>query len=219
MVDPATIKIYHILHVDRLPSVLASGGLLSDAELAANPKPGTVIGMNSIKLRRLQELRLSTHPQLFVGECVPFYFCPRSIMLYLIDCANHEELAYKGGQGPVIHLESSLQESVSWAQSQDVKWAFTLSNAGARYFEDRNSLDALNEIDWTAVAANRWSGAGIAPQVKEGKQAEFLLERFFPWQLVERIGVHSREVAQQVSNVMQHSRHRPPVEIRRDWYY
>src|ERR1700730_6484429 len=154
MVDPAAIKIYHILHVARLPSVLASGGLLSDAELVANPKPGTVIGMNSIKLRRLQELRLSTHPQLFVGECVPFYFCPRSIMLYLIYCANHEELAYKGGQGPVIHLESNLQESVTWAQSQNVKWAFTLSNAGARYFEDRNSLDALKEIDWTEVGAN-----------------------------------------------------------------
>lgn len=96
---PATINVYHILHVDRIQSVIGSGGLLSDAVLSANQLPGTVIGMNSIKQRRLYELQLSSHPQLFVGQCVPFYFCPRSIMLYLIYCANHDELAYKGGQG------------------------------------------------------------------------------------------------------------------------
>lgn len=216
---PATINVYHILHVDRIQSVIGSGGLLSDAVLSANQLPGTVIGMNSIKQRRLYELQLSNHPQLFVGQCVPFYFCPRSIMLYLIHCANHDELAYKGGQGPIIHLEGNLHEAVAWADAQNRRWAFTLSNAGARYFEDRCSLGDLGEIDWAAVTANHWSGVNVSRQVKEGKQAEFLIEQFFPWQLVKRIGVHSRAVAQQVSNILQHAQHRPTIEIRPDWYY
>ena len=61
--------------------------------------PGTAIGMNSIKQRRLNST-LNSYPNLRIGDCVPFYFCPRSIMLYLIHQANHPELRYRGGQDP-----------------------------------------------------------------------------------------------------------------------
>ena len=88
MLPPAAPKIYHIVHVDRLPSIIADGFLWCDAEVAqravTNPGMGTTIGMNSIKERRLTELNLGRHPDLHVGQCVPFYFCPRSVMLYLI---------------------------------------------------------------------------------------------------------------------------------------
>jgi hypothetical protein len=88
-----------------------------------------------------------------------------------------------------------------------------LSNAGARYFEDRCDLSRLNEIDWNAVHARDWR------QCKDGKQAEFLLEQSFPWHLVERIGVHSRATYTAAVNVLSAQGHRPPVEIRPEWYY
>jgi hypothetical protein len=75
------LKIYHIVHIDKLQSIINSGGLLSDSEVIREGLNGTNIGMNSIKQRRLTELRLDTYPDLFVGQCVPFYFCPRSVML------------------------------------------------------------------------------------------------------------------------------------------
>ncbi len=219
MPAPARPKIYHIVHVDRLASIIGDGCLWSDAALLAKNRPGTTIGMSGIKARRLSELQLSSHPGLFVGQCVPFYFCPRSVMLFLIYSANHEELSYRGGQEPIVHLESDLHSAVAWAKEKSCRWAFTLSNAGARYFEDRCSLDALDEINWDAVASSCWSGSGIPTQVKEGKQAEFLVERSFSWHLVERIGVHSRGVAQQVVRAMQGAVHRPTVEIHSSWYY
>ena len=94
---PLNPKIYHIVHVDRLDSIIRTGNLLSDAAIVSLPATGTTIGMGSIKQRRLTELTLNSQPGLYVGECVPFYFCPRSIMLYLIYQANHPELDYKGG--------------------------------------------------------------------------------------------------------------------------
>ena len=106
---PAEPKIYHIVHVDRLPSIIADGWLWCDAEIVRRSPPGTTIGMNGIKQRRLNELTLTSHPDLHVGDCVPFYFCPRSIMLYLIHRANDPELVYRGGQGPIVHLEADLQ--------------------------------------------------------------------------------------------------------------
>lgn len=64
MAPPERPKIYHIIHVDRLPSVLAAGCLWSDAEMVNRPDTGTVIGMNEIKQRRLNELTLASHPGL-----------------------------------------------------------------------------------------------------------------------------------------------------------
>jgi hypothetical protein len=213
MAMPAQFKVYHIVHVDRLASIVADGCLWCDAEIDRRAPPGTTIGMSAIKQRRLEELTLSSHPDLHVGDCVPFYFCPRSVMLYLIYQGNHPDLVYRGGQGPIIHLEADLQAVVAWANQHGQRWAFTLSNAGSRFFEDRCDIAQLNEIDWDAVQATNWR------QCKEGKQAEFLLERSFPWQLVERIGVHSRAIYQQVAQALPANGHRPPVEILAGWYY
>lgn len=133
MAVPVNPKIYHIVHVDKLTSIATDGFLFSDAELAQRPANGTVIGMNNIKARRMHELTLASRPGLYVGQCVPFYFCPRSVMLYLIHRRN-SELAYKGGQGPIVHLVADLQAAVAWADANARRWAFTLSNAGSFYF-------------------------------------------------------------------------------------
>lgn len=210
---PARPKIYHIVHVDRLASIIADGFLWSDATMAQRQGVGTTIGMSDIKARRLNELSLSCHPDLRVGHCTPFYFCFRSVMLYLIYRRN-PELAYKGGQEPIVHLEADLYATIAWAQENNRRWAFTLSNAGAYYFEDRADIARLSEVNWDAVNARQWAGAA-----KEGKQAEFLIEQSFPWHLVERIGVFSQAYVQHVSQAMEDTAHRPRIEIRREWYY
>lgn len=210
---PAHPKIYHIVHVDNLASIVADGCLWSDAVMVQR-QGGTVIGMGSIKQRRLG-LPVSSHPGAHVGEFVPFYFCSRSIMLYVIHCANHPELAYRGGQQPIVHIEADLQRVVAWAEANGRRWAFSLSNAGAYYTQFRTGLDRLDEISWDAVAATDFRPA----DVKEGKQAEFLVEESFPWSLVERVGIHSQGIAPRVAAAMQGAAHRPRVEIRREWYY
>lgn len=212
MPAPADPSIYHIVHVDRLASIVADGCLWCDAEVMRRRSPGTVIGMSEIKARRL-ERPLDSRPGLQVGDCVPFYFCPRSAMLYVIHKANHPKLAYHGGQEPIVHLEADLREAVAWADGERCRWAFTLSNAAAGYSEDRCDLAQLNEIDWDAVRTRDWASC------KDGKQAEFLIERSFPWTLVRRIGVRSRGTWRCAVAAVKASTHRPPVEVARGWYY
>ena len=127
--------------------------------------------------------------------------------------ANHPQLSYRGGQGPIVHLEADLRSTVAWAEERGLRWAFTLSNAGARYFEDRSDLAQLDEIDWNAVQAPDWR------RCKEGKQAEFLIEQRFSWEHVSRIGVLSPQVSHRVTAALQTAAYRPPVEVRREWYY
>lgn len=213
MTVPKPIKLYHIVHIDRLPSIINDGFLWCDATMMRRQPSGTVIGMSTIKQRRLTELCLSSYPDLYVGDCVPFYFCPRSVMLYLIYRANHPDLSYQGGQAAIVHLEIDLDALVAWAKENTLRWAFTLSNAGSCFFEDHNQLAALNKIDWTAVHARNWQ------EHKEGKQAEFLVEQKCPWHLVQHIGVHSKNIYGQVLNALPGNGHRPSVTVRRDWYY
>ena len=209
---PDEPKIYHIVHIDRLASIVADDCLWCDAKMATRTSSNTTIGMNSIKERRLTN-PLHSHPGLRVGECVPFYFCPRSVMLYVISQANHPELDYRGGQGPIVHLEADLQQTVAWAERNKRRWAFTTSNAGSLFFDDYSDLADLDKVDWDAVYAKDWQGC------KDGKQAEFLLEAAFPWAMVSRIAVNSKGMYAKVQHVLRGVRHRPPVEVKPDWYY
>lgn len=142
-------------------------------------------------------------------DYVPFYFCPRSIMLYVLHRANHAELDYRGGQGPIVHLEADLGEVVRWASENDVRWAFSLSNAGARYTEFRSRMSDLVDLDWGAISAADFR----PPVVKEGKQAEFLLHGRFPFDLVGRIGVQSSTVRAAAAAALRGGSHRPAVEV------
>ena len=207
------LKIYHIVHIDKLQSIINSGGLLSDSEVIRQGLNGTTIGMNSIKQRRLNELTLSTYPDLFVGQCVPFYFCSRSVMLYMMHMGNSPDITYQGGQDSIIHLEADLMSSIAWANTNGRRWVFTSSNAGSRYFEDFNDLTYLNQIDWSVINSSKWSHA------RDKKQAEFLCEHSFEWSLIHRIGVSNQTVYQQVLNIINSSYHKPYVEVKNDWYY
>jgi len=208
-------KIYHITHIDNLPSIIKEGGLVSDAVIIARSNPSTTIGMTSIKQRRLN-LPVRCHPGCSVGDFVPFYFCPRSIMLYIIHMANNPELTYHGGQAPIIHLEADLNATVEWANRTGRRWAFSLANAGANYSEFRKEVGHLSDVNWPAVAASDFRPR----EIKEGKQAEFLLHGSFPWELVSRIGVHSLTIARRAHAALDTGgRHRPAIEILPNWYF
>ena len=156
MTVPRHPKIYHIVHVDRLPSIISDRCLWCDREISRRNSGGTAIGMTKIKARRLQTA-LNSYPDLHVGDCVPFYFCPRSVMLYMFYMNNHPEITYQGGQGPIIHLVADFMRVIQWANSNKRRWVFTDSNAGSYYFNDYTNLKQLNAIDWNAVNAVSWS--------------------------------------------------------------
>ena len=159
---PANPKIYHIVHVDNLASIIADGGLWSDAVMVKRGGPPENIGIPNIKTARLAKA-VRCHPGTFVGEYVPFNFCPRSVMLNIIWYANHPYLTYRGGQQPIVHLEASLERAIEWAKGNGRRWAFSLANARAAYVDFYSTYGKLDEINWPAVASNDFR----SPDVKE----------------------------------------------------
>jgi len=136
-------------------------------------------------------------------------------MLFLLHLGNAPGLTYHGGQRPIIHLQADLHTVLEWAEDEGKRWAFTNVNAGAYYAQFFNNPARLDRLDWNAIAANDWRD----PDIKEGKQAEFLIEEHFPWELVEVIGVINAEFARQVEVAISEADHQPEVVVRPDWYY
>lgn len=56
-------------------------------------------------------------------------------------------------------------------------------------------------------------------QIKDGKQAEFLVFGSFPWPLVEKIGVANPAILSQVEVALTIAEHQPLVSIEPGWYY
>jgi len=215
MTIPDEIKIYHIAHISKLSSIIADGFLYSDAEMHKREPVGVTIGMSEIKRRRLERLTLKSHPGLYVGQCVPLYFCPRSVMLYMFHMKNSQDIEYRGGQEAIIHLVANLQKTIDWAQENNVRWAFTSSNAGSNYFDDFSDINELKKLDWDAINARHWSDC------RDKKQAEFLVEKKMPWELFENVGVCSFEWLSEVNDVLakSYNNHKPIVRECREWYY
>ncbi len=113
---PSQPKIYHITHFDNLASIIAAGCIESDGQRgAAQGAEQKIIGMPEIKRRRLFDLDVPCNLATKVGDYVPFYFCPRSIMLYIIYRDNHPDMTYHGGQRTILHLQADLESIIDWA--------------------------------------------------------------------------------------------------------
>ena len=213
---PAQPKTYHITHVDNLASIVAGSCIESDRRRVIVGGGQTSIGMSEIKRRRLKDIEVKCHPNTMVGEYVPFYYCPRSLMLYIIHMGNHSDLThYRGGQRPILHLQMDMDAAINWADQHGIRWAFSDMNAGSFYADFYNSRNDLHEIKWDAVRSTDFRD----PVVKDGKQAEFLIYDTCPWHLVEKIGVLNADILNQVNTILLNVHHKPIVAIERAWYY
>jgi hypothetical protein len=212
---PPSPKIYHITHIDNLPNIAANMGLVSDATRIARSLSCSLVGMSTIKERRLKEIEVPCHQKTMVGQYVPFYFCPRSIMLYMLHMGNHPDISYKGGQQPIVHLQADFYKVINWAKSNSVSWAFTNGNAGSRLTNFYNQSSKLNQIDWDAVASTDFRDA----KIKEGKQAEFLMFDVFPWTLIEKIGIINSTMATEAKTTLANVAHKPVIAVEPNWYF
>lgn len=212
---PPGPSIYHITHVDNLAAIVASGSLLSDAAMIAQGGPERTIGMSRIKRRRLDEIEVPPHPGTHVGDYVPFNFCPRSVMLYVIYCGNDPELDYRGGQEPILHLKADAQRVIRWAETAGRRWAVSMTNAGNRLAEFGAQQEDLERLEWAAIGSRDFR----ARAVKEAKQAEFLIHDQLPFEFIDMIGAATDQIRDRALTVLARSGVAVKVETMPSWYY
>lgn len=209
---PVPTPIYHITHVDNLESILTTGGLL-----AYNAMNVGALDYINIAYTSIQSRRARTPVPVAAGgvlhDYVPFYFAPRSPMLYTISRGNVE--GYTEGQQPVIHLVSTAQI----VQSAKLPFAFTDGHAIVAISEFFDDLSQLNRIDWNIMRSRYWFDTIEDGDRKRRRQAEFLVYNSFSWHLITEIGVINTTIHARVQQVLQKFTISGQVRVRPNWYY
>lgn len=203
-------QIYHITHINNLENITSSGFLLPDNQVQGTGIQNINIGHRHIKERRARrEIRVSSGGVL--ADYVPFYFAPRSPMLYVIHSGGIEE--YSDGQTPILHLVADLEIVVNAGKG----YCFTDRHADlawAKFYEDVQQLEHV--VDWNIMQQRYWSNTD---EDREKRQAEFLVYQNFEWTFVQKIGVISAEIAHQVGTILEFADHQPQIEVMSNWYY
>ena len=208
-------QLYHITHIDNLSGILSDDGLCCDRLRESQAKTVTSIAHQHIKDRRAKRpVRTLSGRVIAAGgtlsDYVPFYFAPRSPMLYTIHRGNVE--GYVGGQRSVVHLVTSVDKATQLGQP----WCFTEGHAEIAYSEYFDDLSRLDRIDWPLMRATMWGGDD---ERRRRRQAEFLVHQTFPVQALERIVVVNATMETNVRYHLQRTNCNLPVNIEPNWYY
>jgi len=203
--------VYHITDIANLPGIVSNRGLHCDNKVGVKLAPVS-IGYSTLKERRART-PVPICESRVLADYVPFYFCTRSPMLYAVQSGSVEQ--YQNGQNGIIYLVSTA-ESIAAA---GLDYCFTDGHAVEAFSAFFNDLKNLSEIDWNVINSWSWGNRDEDNDRKRRKQAEFLVYNFFPWDMVDTIGVIDASMQAQVQTIISSLPKKPIVTIHKDWYY
>lgn len=201
-----TVSVSHITHIDNLKSILDQNCLWSDAKRIELGLINQNIGYSHIKNRRLLRT-VNVAANGTIGQYVPFNFCPRSVMLFVIHKGHPD---FEDGQDRILHLISDINT----IRLTNDNCFFTDIHADLDYAEQIDDFNRISELDIKRIINERyWQN------FKEEKQAEFLAFESVQWQTIHKIGVKTQAMADEVNLSLQTAKHQPEVVVRPEWYY
>ncbi len=214
--QPKPTWIMHFTHIDNLPGILKAGRLFSDSSIG--PQLATNVGATEIKARR-RERPVPCPPGGVVADYVPFYFAPRSPMMYRIACDHRDGKpgCYPGGDDPLVYLVSSVEQ----VHAAGLSWVASDGNCAVGLTTFSTELDELAAlIDWPLLRAQIWRNSPEDMDRMRRRAAEFLVHREFPLDLLAGYAVRRAERQEQVRQVLRDAGMiEPYVAVRPDWYY
>jgi hypothetical protein len=205
-------NICHITDAGNLESILEQGGLHASNVLHQRGVDYASIAYESIQDRRAVT-QVPCGPGGVLHDYVPFYFGPRSPMLYTISRGNVPSCP--NGQTTVVHLVSTA-EAVSAA---GLGFAFTDGHAIVALSEYYDDLADLDQVDWPLMKARYWHDTLDDMDRKRRRQAEFLVHESMPWSLIDEIVVMSPSIEHEVNDWVNHAKQATQVRTDRSWYY
>ena len=207
------VSIYHITHINNLPLILKSGGLFAKKELIQQEVSHLDIAHEGIQSRRAR-IPVPCGAGGVLHDYVPFYFAPRSPMLYAIH--KGKVAGYTQRQNPIIYLVSQAEI----IKSEGIPFAFTDGHAIMQYSDFYDDLSALeSSIDWAIMENKYWKGTQEDKDRERRRQAEFLIYQFCPWKLITKIGVIDSTTKFQVEEILANFNYQLQIDIRYHWYY
>ena len=214
MPRPRPTPVFHFTRVEHLETIAASG-LHCDSLAQANGMLTIEVGDTGIKARRSRRL-VPLAPGGFVGDYAPFYFAPRSPMMYSIAAGNVP--TYMDGTGQIAYLVSTIET----LQQFGLDIVLTDRNAFLGYTAFARLADAEpaeDFIDWSLMQERYWNDTPEYPDRKERRMAECLVHQTVPWRAFNEVVLTNEATAAHVRAFIARGGHAQEVSVRPDWYF
>jgi hypothetical protein len=201
--------VYHFTDVMNLEPMIDCGAV------RCHRAAGTAVNIGNESIKRNRTLiQVGCGLGGAVCDYVPFYFAPRSPMLYSIMRGNVEGVS--SNQRRLVYLVSSTE--AIYAAGHDC--VFSDGNAGTfglTRFESDSDLLATH-VDWSVMKLTMWNNTEADPDRMRRRMAEFLVHDQLPLELVSEIGVHDAKVGAWLREAIG-DQWSVPITVHRDWYY
>ena len=214
-------QVFHFTHVDHLGEIVRRG-LLSDAVIQSGGEFDHEAGDRSIKDRRRHRV-VPCGPGGVVADYVPFYFAPRSPMLYRItnpySLSSGGVATYRGSPYELVYLVTTV-ETLCTAH---LPLVLTDRNAAANvasFSDDPARWFADGFIDWPLMKQAMWKSTAEDPDRMDRRAAECLVHCALPWRLITQLAVHDQAIADRARAALAGAGDNKTVPVLRPtWYF
>lgn len=213
MTDPGRRLIYHFTHIDHLPGILAEKSLVSDSIMQSRGGVPVECGDQGVKEERRSRL-IKVPPYGVPADYVPFYFAPRSPMLYKINKGGVP--TYLDGQPPLVYLVTTVDNAVAAGRP----YLFSDGNCAAAITSHFTDLGRLADaVDWDVMKAHIWANTRDDGDRMRRRMAEFLVHQQMDVTAFTQVVTYDEAHATQVRDLLRQAGLDRTVTVRREWYY
>ena len=205
------IRIFRLTHYKNLPFILTNGIHCANSKIK-DPDFIPIGAQRLIESRALTPIKLI--PNRVLNDYVPFYFCPKSPMLYVLS---------KGGvagvectQEDLVYLASSVERIAEYP----LDFVFTDRHAVLAYAKFYQQAEDLFQLNWDAIRSDQWGDRYDSTRaVRELKQAEFLVYQHVPMDCIEGTICQTEKTSTFVAAYLAASKCKIPCVIKPDYFF
>ncbi len=209
-IGPESAYIFRITHIDNVPWILDHGIHCGNSD-TQDPHFVPIGSPELIQKRASHPVPID--PGGTLGDYVPFYFTPWSIMLFNIKTGHNNVI--KQPNGKIVILVSSLPR----LQEVDARFVFTNGHAYLKetdYFDDPAALD---RIDWKLIQAKDFKRDNDDPGKLGRYQAEALVHGHVPISGLLGIACYDSAARQEIEHAAKARTLPIKVETLPSWYF
>jgi len=221
---PTPTRLFHITAIANLPAILAAGALLSkNGGAAAGINYQNIAHAGAQGARAMRAV--PNPPGGMVHDFVPFYFAPRSPMLYAINGGRVTGCPWR--QADIVHFETTVERVTARGRpfvfyDRNATLAFSTAYTDLAHLDTAVAWDLITEAPqldgYCAYWQSRATVARYADRM-ERRQAEFLVRNAAPLTCMTRLGVIDAARQAQVQAMVARAGVPLAVDIMPSWYF